>query len=77
MSNQQNQVTYLIREATERVAVQGMDASSVDIMLASVGYLAGVVTDHRVVRVRLDGKALFPVGALLGGLLVGIILAVV
>ena len=40
MPNGNHQLEYLIEEAMERVAVDGRNASQVDIMLAGFGYLA-------------------------------------
>jgi len=40
MPNGKHQIEYLITEATERVAVEGVKADTTDIMLAAFGYLA-------------------------------------
>ena len=40
MANGKHQIEYLITEATERVAEQGVAAETTDLMLAAFGYLA-------------------------------------
>lgn len=40
MPNGTHQIEYLITEATERVAAQGVAADTTDLMLAAFGYLA-------------------------------------
>jgi len=64
MANGKHQIEYLITEATERVATEGVKADPTDIMLAGFGYLA-----HEI-RAPRGGKKLLG-GGIAGGLLGG------
>ena len=63
MPNGKHQIEYLITEATERVAAQGVAAETTDLMLAAFGYLAHEVRRPRYVW---EGKRVV-VGSMIGG----------
>ena len=64
MANGQHQIEYLITEATERVATEGTQADTTDILLAAFGYLAHQINKPRGVKKWVGGGV---AGGALGG----------
>ena len=67
MPNGKHQIEYLITEATERVAAQGVAADTTDLMLAAFGFLAHEVRRPKQVW---EGKKVVA-GSSLGGVGLG------
>jgi len=64
MANGKHQIEYLINEATERVATDGTQADTTDIMLAAFGYLAHEINKPKSGKKWLGGGI---AGGVLGG----------